>query len=84
MIFKLLVIVFFISIFYTLGSALFALARGGDSSDNRMVKALTYRVALSLGLFILLMLAYAAGLVAPNPVALTSEKAKVEAHSNQQ
>lgn len=77
MIFKLLVIVFFISILYTLGSALFALARGGDSSDTRMVKALTFRVGLSLGLFFLLLLAYAAGLITPN-TALGPEKTEVQ------
>jgi hypothetical protein len=76
MIFKLLVIALLISILYTLGSALFALARGGGSSDDRMVKALTFRVSLSLGLFILLMIGYATGLITPNTT-LPSEKTEV-------
>ncbi len=81
MAFKLLVIAFLIAIVYTLGTALFALARGGSNSDERMVKALTLRVVLSIGLFILLMLAYATGLITPNTM-LPSEK--MEIHSTQQ
>ncbi|QBQ53726.1 twin transmembrane helix small protein [Nitrosococcus wardiae] len=82
MIFKLLVIALLISILYALGSALFALIRSGGSSDDRMVKALTFRIALSLGLFILLMLGYATGLITPNTI-VPAEKME-EIQSSQQ
>lgn len=78
MIFKLLIVIFFISILYTLGSALLSLARGGSDSDERMVKSLTLRVVLSIGLFILLMLAYAAGLIKPSNPMLSSEKTEMQ------
>ncbi|ADE13286.1 conserved hypothetical protein [Nitrosococcus halophilus Nc 4] len=81
MIFKLIVIALLISILYALGSALFALVRSGGTSDDRMVKALTFRIALSLGLFILLMLGYATGLITPNTM-VSAEK--MEMQSSQQ
>ena len=56
-----------IAIVASLGSALFHLTRGrGDS--RKMVRALTIRVGLSLALFILLMIAWYAGLISPHDV----------------
>lgn len=67
MIFKGLVIIFFVIIMYSLGSGLFYLVRDkGDS--KRVVKALTWRIALSLLLFFLLILAYAMGWVTPHQI----------------
>lgn len=83
MIFKLLIIAFFIFVLYTLGTALFALARSSGHSDVRMVKALTYRVALSLGLFILLMLGYATGIITPNTAIPAPAKTEVQAPPQQ-
>ncbi|ADJ29812.1 twin transmembrane helix small protein [Nitrosococcus watsonii] len=83
MIFKLVIIVFFIFVLYTLGTALFALARSSGHSDVRMVKALTYRVALSLGLFILLMLGYATGIITPNTAVPSPPKAEIQAPPQQ-
>ena len=49
----------------SLGSALFHMMTDkGDS--KKMVKALTIRVALSVGLFILLLIAWANGLIQPH------------------
>jgi hypothetical protein len=62
---KILVLVVLFAIVFSLGSALFHLARGGGDS-KKMVKALSVRVGLSLVLFILLMAAYALGLIKPN------------------
>ena len=63
--FKILVIVILFAIIFSLGSALFHLARGkGDS--KKMARALTVRVGLSVVLFILLMLAWQAGLITPH------------------
>jgi cytochrome bd-type quinol oxidase subunit 2 len=62
---KILVLVVLFAIVLSLGSALFHLAKGtGDS--KKMVRALAVRVGLSLALFILLMAAWAAGLIHPN------------------
>lgn len=62
---KILVLVVLFAIVFSLGSALFHLAKGtGDS--KKMVRALSVRVGLSLVLFVLLMAAYALGLIKPN------------------
>jgi hypothetical protein len=59
------IIVVFLAIVASLGSALFHLVRAqGDS--RKLARALTIRVSLSLLLFILLMLAWYAGLIAPH------------------
>jgi hypothetical protein len=59
---KIVVILFLILIVGSLGSALFYLMRDKGGSD-RTVKALTIRVGLSVGLFVLLMAGYYFGLI---------------------
>ena len=59
---KIVVVLFLILIVGSLGSALFYLMRDKGGSD-RTVKALTIRVGLSLGLFVLLMAGYYFGLI---------------------
>lgn len=62
--FRLLVGIVMLGIIISLGSALFHLMTDkGDS--KKMVRALTFRVALSVGLFLLLMAAWAAGIITP-------------------
>lgn len=51
---KYLVILFLAFIIYSLGAAAYFMLRGGGASE-RMVRALTVRVALSVTLFLLLM-----------------------------
>jgi cytochrome bd-type quinol oxidase subunit 2 len=64
---KILIIVVLFAIVGSLGSALFHMSRDkGDS--KKMARALTVRVALSVILFILLMLAWYNGLIEPNKV----------------
>lgn len=46
----------------SLGSALFFMVKGRDN-PKRMAKALTVRVALSVGLFLILMAGYYFGLI---------------------
>jgi hypothetical protein len=61
---KLLVVCVLIAIVASLGTALYHLSHGqGDS--RRMLRALSVRIALSLALFALLMLAWWAGLITP-------------------
>ncbi len=59
---KLVIIAFLVVIVGSLASALFYLMRDKGGSD-RTVKALTVRVALSLTLFLILMLSYYFGLI---------------------
>ncbi|RPI01615.1 MAG: twin transmembrane helix small protein [Zetaproteobacteria bacterium] len=59
---KIVIIVFLILILGSLGSALFYLMKDKGTGD-RTVKALTLRVALSVSLFLFLMLGYWLGLL---------------------
>ncbi len=65
MAFKVLVVLMLVAIVASLGSALFHLTRSGGDS-RRMFRSLALRVGLSVGLFILLMIAWATGLIAPH------------------
>lgn len=51
---KYLVILFLVFIIYSLGAAAYFMVKDGGASE-RMVRALTVRVALSVALFLLLM-----------------------------
>ncbi len=61
---KFIVIVLLLLIVGALATAFSALFRGRDSGTAG-VKALTVRVGLSIGLFILLMVLYALGIIEP-------------------
>lgn len=65
MLFKIIVLLFLVSILYALGSGLFYLVRDKSQSEH-VVKALTWRIGLSLTLFILLFIAYALGWIKPH------------------
>lgn len=67
MLFKFAVIVMLLTILFSLGSGLFFMVRD-KGHGHRTVKALTMRIALSVGLFVLLMIAYATGLITPHGV----------------
>lgn len=64
---KYLILVFFIFIIYSLGSALYYMMKDGDGS-KRMVKALTMRVGISIALFIFLLFAFWMGWIKPTGV----------------
>jgi hypothetical protein len=61
---KLVVILILLGILGSLGSALVYLFRD-DNDSRRTVRALTWRVSLSVGLFILLLVGYWLGLIQP-------------------
>jgi spore maturation protein SpmB len=66
---RLFIVVVLFAIVVSLGSALFHLARGQGSVDSqKMVRALTVRITLSLILFLLLMAAWWVGLISPHGV----------------
>jgi len=62
---KAIVIVLLLGIVGSLGHALFSMA-SGPSDDKRMVQALTVRVSLSIALFIILLIGWRLGLMAPH------------------
>jgi hypothetical protein len=62
---KILVVVMLLLILGTLGLGLFSLIQD-KGHGNRTVKALTWRIALSVTLFILLLLGFALGYLRPH------------------
>lgn len=66
---RLFILVVLFAIVVSLGSALYHLARGQGSGDSqKMVRALTVRISLSIILFVLLMAAWYFGLISPHGV----------------
>jgi uncharacterized membrane protein YidH (DUF202 family) len=64
---RLLIMLVLLGIVASMGSALFQLARqGGDS--KKMLRALTIRVALSVGLFVILLVSWRLGYIQPHGV----------------
>jgi hypothetical protein len=62
---KVVIVLIFAAIVASLGSALFHLSRKqGDS--RKLFRSLALRVGLSVGLFILLMVAWSLGLITPH------------------
>jgi cytochrome bd-type quinol oxidase subunit 2 len=66
-VFRVLVVVVLLGILLSLGSALFHLMTDKGNS-KKMVRALTVRVALSVGLFVLLIVASQLGFITPHGV----------------
>ncbi|HEX2549131.1 MAG TPA: twin transmembrane helix small protein [Gammaproteobacteria bacterium] len=67
MLIKVIIVIFLLLILYSLGSALYYLVSKRNNSI-RVVEALTWRIALSLTLFILLFLAYWLGWITPHQI----------------
>lgn len=66
---KIIFIVIFIIIIISLGSALFHLVNNKEQQQSeKTVKALTFRIGLSVVLFIMLYFAYATGFVKPEGI----------------
>lgn len=67
MIVKVIIVILLLMILYSLGSALYYLVKEkGNSSD--VVKALTWRIGLSLFLFLLLFVGFWMGWIHPHQV----------------
>lgn len=64
---KLIVVLLLFIIIASLGSALLFLVQDKGQS-NRVVKALTLRIGLSIAAFVILMLSYYAGLIQPHGI----------------
>jgi branched-subunit amino acid transport protein AzlD len=61
-IFKLLIVILLFIVIFSLGQALFYLIKDEGKSD-RMVKALSWRIGLSVFIFLLLLIGQAVGLI---------------------
>ncbi len=72
---KILIILVFLTIIASLGSALFHLIKHKESS-TKTVKALTYRISISLALFILLSIALMTGLIQPTGIGMQMQLQK--------
>lgn len=66
-IFKIVVVVLLVIILISLASGLVFLIRDGGRSD-RTAKSLTLRIVLSIALFVLLFIGFAAGLISPHGI----------------
>ena len=64
-IFKTIIVVLLLIVLFSLGQALFFLIKDEGKSD-RMLKALTWRIGLSVFIFILLLIGQAVGLIQPH------------------
>jgi Protein of unknown function (DUF2909) len=64
----LLVLAGLLGVLISLGLGLYHLARGRPEDSAKLARALTVRISVSLLLFVLLMLAWHFGLIAPHPL----------------
>ncbi len=74
---KVLIIILFIAIFISLFSALLFFLKGTNHKDiaqkKRMAQALTVRIGLSIALLVILLIAYAAGVIKPHGIRPTAD-----------
>jgi len=64
-IFKTIIVALLLVVVFSLGQALFFLIRDESKSD-RMLRSLTWRIGLSVFIFILLLIGQATGLIQPH------------------
>jgi len=65
MIFKTVIVVLLLIVIFSLGQALVYLIKD-ESKTDRMLKSLTWRIGLSVFIFILLLIGQAVGLIQPH------------------
>lgn len=65
--FKLVIVLMLLGVIGSLFSGLFFLYKGRGENDDRVVRALTLRIALSIALFAVLMLGFYCGLIPVHP-----------------
>jgi hypothetical protein len=75
MVVKSIFIVVFVLIIISLGSALYQLVKGGSQEQSeKTVKALSFRIALSIVLFICVFIAMSTGLFKPNGIGMQIQR----------
>ena len=70
MIMKIVIVLLLLFILFALGRGLYFLVHQGEKRDRHMVKALSWRIGLSLALFFLLIIAFFKGWIVPHPFPL--------------
>ncbi|MBI1731732.1 MAG: twin transmembrane helix small protein [Gammaproteobacteria bacterium] len=75
MAFKIAVVILLLAVLVSLASGLVFLIRDKGQSD-RTVKSLTLRIVLSIALFVLLFIGFAAGLIRPHGITPAPENRK--------
>ena len=69
MLIKILIIIAFVAIIASLGSALFHLVKHKDQANSeKTLKALTFRIGLSVALFIFVVILTATGIIEPTGI----------------
>ena len=69
MLIKILIIIAFVAIIASLGSALFHLVKHKDQANSeKTLKALTFRIGLSVALLILVVILMAMGIIEPTGI----------------
>ncbi len=66
MIFKIIVLILLGVVIFSLGSALFHFTRHKGEDGDKMLKSLTWRIGLSVGIFMLLLIGQAMGWITPH------------------
>ncbi|MCK4494551.1 MAG: twin transmembrane helix small protein [Methylococcales bacterium] len=78
MMIKSLVIIAFLLIIASLGSALYAMVTTKKGKNTKKtVNALTFRISLSVVLFILVIMAYATGLIKPEGIGVRMQQQRL-------
>jgi len=67
LIFKIIIVSLLFVVIFSLGHAAIVMANGGDT-DGKMLKSLTWRIGLSVFIFILLLIGQATGLITPHGI----------------
>lgn len=81
---KIIFIIIFISIIISLGFALYNMVKYKDQEHSeKTAKALTFRIGLSLFLFILIFIAYATGMIKPGGIGAGMQMHKQSALQNE-
>jgi putative copper export protein len=65
LLFKYFIVLVLVLIIASLGKALYHLSSSKPGDSGKMLKALTWRIGLSVGLFVLLIVAYFLGWISP-------------------
>ncbi len=65
---KILIVIFFLFIVFSLFSAFYYMVKGDKDNDGKMVRRLSWRVGLSLVFFLLLVIAMKTGIIEPHPI----------------
>lgn len=66
MIFKIIIVAMLFVVIASLASAMFHLVKGEGKSSDKVLKSLTWRIGLSVFIFILLLLGQYLGLISPH------------------